>query len=164
MANAAARIKAREVEPAIHLSFTRHVTPEVIASSTRALITCIRCEGVSFETADGVDLNDLHGKLNLAMRNMADERLAIWTHVIRSRDATYPEGTFRSKFARDLECAPPAGQAESLRLTRELGLAGVRPWLVIASTVSRSRSRSCRSTRPGRPSTPWHVSTTSRAP
>src|SRR4051794_14168852 len=63
-----------------------------------------------------------------------------------------------------LECAPPAGQAESLRLTRELGFAGVRPWLVIASTVSRSRSRSCRSTRPGRRSTPWHVSTTSRAP
>src|SRR4051812_20278756 len=103
MANAAARIKAREVEPAIHLSFTRHVTSEVIASSTRALITCIRCEGVSFETADAVDLNDLHGKLNLAMRNMADERLAIWTHVIRSRDETYPEGTFRSKFASDLD-------------------------------------------------------------
>src|SRR5215207_7757314 len=66
--------------------------------------------------------------------------------------------------AHSVECALPAGQAESLRLTRELGLAGVRPWLVIASTVSRSRSRSCRSTRPGRPSTPWHVSTTSRAP
>ena len=54
-----------------------------------------------------------------------------------------------------LECAPPAGQAKSLRLTRELGLAGVRPWLVIASTASRSRSRSCRSTPPARPSTGW---------
>ena len=52
MTRAAARIKAREVEPAVHLPFTRHVTPEVIAFSTRALITCIRCEGVSFETAD----------------------------------------------------------------------------------------------------------------
>ena len=105
MTRAAARIKAREVEPAVHLPFTRHVTPEVIASSTRALITCIRCEGVSFETADAVDLNDLHGKLNLALRNIADERLAIWTHVIRSRDETYPEGTFRSAFARDLDAA-----------------------------------------------------------
>jgi transposase len=35
-----------------------------------------------------------------------------------------------------LECAPPAGHAESLRLTRELGLAGVRPWLVIASSLA----------------------------
>src|SRR3954467_12456406 len=105
MTRAAARIKAREVEPAVHLPFTRHVTPEVIASSTRALITCIRCEGVSFETADPADLNDLHGKLNLALRNIADERLAIWTLVIRSRDKAYPEGTFRSAFARDLDAA-----------------------------------------------------------
>ena len=90
MTRAAVRIKAREVEPAVHLPFTRHVTPEVIASSTRALITCIRCEGVWFETADPADLNDLHGKLNLALRNIADERLAIWTHVIRSRDASLP--------------------------------------------------------------------------
>jgi len=105
MTRAAARIKAREVQPAVHLPFTRHVTPEVIALSTRALITCIRCEGVSFETADAVDLNDLHGKLNLALRNIADERLALWTHVIRSRNATYPEGTFRSAFARDLDAA-----------------------------------------------------------
>ena len=105
MTRAAARIKAREVEPAVHLPFTRHVTPEVIAFSTRALITCIRCEGVSFETADPADLNDLHGKLNLALRNIADERLALWTHVIRSRNATYPEGTFRSAFARDLDAA-----------------------------------------------------------
>ena len=105
MTRAAARIKAREVEPAVHLPFTRHVTPEVIALSTRALITCIRCEGVSFETADAVDLNDLHGKLNLALRNIADERLALWTHVIRSRNRAYPEGTFRSAFARDLDAA-----------------------------------------------------------
>jgi type IV secretion system protein VirB4 len=105
MVSAAARINAREVEPAVHLPFTRHVTPEVIASSTRALITCIRCEGVSFETADAADLNDLHSKLNLALRNIADERLAMWTHVIRSRDKTYPEGAFRSAFARDLDAA-----------------------------------------------------------
>ena len=55
---------------------------------------------------------------------------------------------------------PSAGQAKSLRLTRGLGLAGVRPWLVIASTASRSRSRSCRSTPPARTSTGWRASTT----
>lgn len=103
MAEAAMRIKAREVDPAVNLPFTRHVTPEVIASSNRALITSIRCEGVSFETADAADLNDLHTKLNLTLRNIADDRLALWTHVIRTRDIAYPGGAFRSAFAHDLD-------------------------------------------------------------
>ena len=90
MAEPALRIKRREIDAAVHLPFTRHVTPEVIGSSNRTLVTCIRCEGVSFETADPVDLNDLHTKLNLTLRNIADERLALWTHVIRTRNASYP--------------------------------------------------------------------------
>jgi len=103
MAEPTLRIKHREIEAAVHLPFTRHVTPEVIGSSNRTLVSCIRCEGVSFETADPVDLNDLHTKLNLTLRNIADERLALWTHVIRTRDASYPSGSFRSAFARDLD-------------------------------------------------------------
>ena len=105
MGEPALRTKRREIEAATHLPLTRHVTPEVIASTNRTLITCIRCEGVSFETADALDLNDLHTKLNLSLRNIADERLALWTHVIRTRDATYPPGSFRSAFARDLDGA-----------------------------------------------------------
>ena len=96
MASVAARIKAREVEPGAHLPYLRHVTEHVISLSTRALITTIRLSGVSFETADAADLNDLHAKLNLTLRNIADERLALWTHVIRRRAADYPEGAFRS--------------------------------------------------------------------
>jgi type IV secretion system protein VirB4 len=103
MAEPTLRIKHREIEAAVHLPFTRHVTPEVIGSSNRTLVSCIRCEGVSFETADPVDLNDLHTKLNLTLRNIADERLALWAHVIRTRDASYPSGSFRSAFARDLD-------------------------------------------------------------
>src|SRR4051812_16018667 len=102
MAEPALRVKRREVDASVHLLFTRHVTPEVIASSDRALLACIRCEGVSFETADAADINDLHAKLNLTLRNVADERLALWTHVIRTRDVSYPGGTFRSAFGREL--------------------------------------------------------------
>ena len=60
MASVATRIKAREVEASVHLPYLRHVTEHVISLSTRALITTIRLSGVSFETADAADLNDLH--------------------------------------------------------------------------------------------------------
>lgn len=56
-------------------------------------------EGVSFETADTLDLNGLHRSLNTLYRNIADERLALWTHVIRRRDNDYPEGHFANRFS-----------------------------------------------------------------
>ena len=94
------RTKAREVGPEVHLPYLRHASEHVLTLSTGALITCIRLEGISFETADPADLNELHAKLNLTLRNIADERLALWTHVIRRREHEYPCGTFRSDFAR----------------------------------------------------------------
>lgn len=103
MASAALRTKAREVEPDVYLPYVRHATEEVVSLSTRALITCIQLQGVSFETADPGELNDLHAKLNLTLRNIADERLALWTHLIRRRSSEYPTGRFRSAFARDLD-------------------------------------------------------------
>ena len=45
----------------------------------------IRIDGTSFETAETADLNDLHAKLNLTLRNIADPRLALWTHLVRRR-------------------------------------------------------------------------------
>ncbi|MBM3552269.1 MAG: VirB4 family type IV secretion/conjugal transfer ATPase [Alphaproteobacteria bacterium] len=98
-----AAVKARELEPDIYLPFTRHVTETVIGLSTRALITVIKLDGVSFETAATSDLNDLHAKLNLTLRNIADERLALWTHLVRRRSTDYPEGEFRSAFAAALD-------------------------------------------------------------
>ena len=105
MASVASRVKAREVGAEIHLPYLRHVSPHVISLSTRALITTIRLAGVSFETADATDLNDLHNKLNLTLRNIADERLALWTHLIRRPTSEYPDAAFRSAFASALDRA-----------------------------------------------------------
>ncbi|MBM3579029.1 MAG: VirB4 family type IV secretion/conjugal transfer ATPase [Alphaproteobacteria bacterium] len=98
-----AMIKARELEPDVYLPFVRHVNQTVISLSTRALITVIRLDGVSFETAATADLNDLHTKLNLTLRNLANEQLALWTHLVRRRSMDYPEGQFRSPFAAALD-------------------------------------------------------------
>ncbi len=101
MRNAA--LKTREIEPDVYLPFGRHVTDTVISLSTRALITVIKIDGTSFETAETSDLNDLHAKLNLTLRNVADQRLALWTHLVRRQTSDYPEGAFRSTFAGSLD-------------------------------------------------------------
>src|SRR5260370_2419013 len=107
--------KAREMASNVYLPFGRHVTDTVISLSTRALITVIKIEGTSFETAEAADLNDLHAKLNLTLRNIADDRLALWSHLVRRQTSDYPTGTFRSPFAATLDPQyPERARSEAL--------------------------------------------------
>ncbi|CAN7646575.1 VirB4 family type IV secretion/conjugal transfer ATPase [Phenylobacterium sp. LjRoot225] len=102
-ARPSAAILKRETEPGDLLPYARHVSDYVVALDTRALMICFKLDGASFETADVRDLNDWHAKLNNAWRNLADERLAIWHHVVRREERGYPEGKFESAFARKLD-------------------------------------------------------------
>ena len=96
---------ARESEAHAALPYARHVNARVVALDTQALMLCFQLDGASFETADVRDLNDWHAKLNNAWRNLADDRLAIWHHVVRREHTGYPEGQFRSAFAADLDAS-----------------------------------------------------------
>lgn len=93
----------RETEAGSNLPYARHVTDYVVALDSRALMICFKLDGASFETADVRDINDWHAKLNNAWRNLADERLAIWHHIVRREERSYPEGQFQSEFARKLD-------------------------------------------------------------
>ena len=97
-----ATLKNRELEPETFIPYVRHVDDRIIALASRTLMVVIALEGVSFETADTLDLNALHRDLNTLYRNIADERLALWTHVIRRRDNEYPEGVYANAFSRTL--------------------------------------------------------------
>ncbi|HEV7283849.1 MAG TPA: transporter, partial [Kaistia sp.] len=95
-------VKSRELEAETFIPYVRHVDERVIALDSRALMVVIALEGVSFETADTLDINALHRDLNTLYRNIADERLALWTHIIRRRDNEYPDGAFANAFSRTL--------------------------------------------------------------
>ncbi|SMP80771.1 VirB4 family type IV secretion/conjugal transfer ATPase [Novosphingobium panipatense] len=97
------RVLRNETEPGRYLPYVRHVDPHVVALENRDLMTMFRLDGLSFETADPADLNDWHEKLNGVLRNIADDRLALWTHIVRHDVADYPEGRFRSAFAAALD-------------------------------------------------------------
>ena len=94
-----ATLRSRELGPETFIPYIRHVDETTVALDSRALITMIALDGVSFETADVLDLNALHRSLNTLYRNIADERLALWTHVVRRRDNAYPEGQFANRFS-----------------------------------------------------------------
>ncbi len=95
----------REGDARSHLPYARHVNDHVVALDSGALMLVFQVEGASFETADARDLNDWHLKLNQAWRNLADEQLAIWHHVVRRRVELEPSTGHRSAFAAELGAA-----------------------------------------------------------
>lgn len=94
-----AKFKARELQPETFIPYVRHVDETIIGLDSRAVMTVIALEGIAFETADPLDINALHRDLNTLYRNIADERLALWTHIIRRRDNNYPLGTYENSFS-----------------------------------------------------------------
>jgi type IV secretion system protein VirB4 len=92
-------LRSRELGPETFIPYIRHIDEMIVALESRALMSTIALDGVSFETADVLDLNGLHRSLNTLYRNIADERLSLWTHVVRRRDNAYPEGHFSNHFS-----------------------------------------------------------------
>jgi type IV secretion system protein VirB4 len=113
---------AREGDARLHLPYARHLTERVVGLDTQALMLCVQLDGASFETADIVDLNDWHTKLNSAWRNLADDRLAIWHHLVRREHEGYPTGQFRSAFAAELDAKYRAGLGRGRMFVNELYL------------------------------------------
>lgn len=93
----------REEMPEKFLPYSRHVNEHVVALDSGDLMLMLELDGRPFETSDVRDLNDWHTRLNGVWRNIHDERLSIWTHMLRMRVRDYPGGTFRSHFAAQLD-------------------------------------------------------------
>jgi type IV secretion system protein VirB4 len=111
---------SRDLDPRGALPYARHVTGEIIGLDTQALMMSFQLDGASFETADVRDLNDWHAKLNGAWRNLANDHLAVWHHLVRRRHEGYPDGVFRSEFAADLDARYRARLGETQMFVNEL--------------------------------------------
>ena len=99
------KIAQREATPEKFLPYARHVNEEMVALDSGDIMLTFELQGRAFETSDVRDLNDWHTKLNGLLRNLHDERLSVWTHLIRMRVDQYPGGAFKSGFAADLDRA-----------------------------------------------------------
>jgi type IV secretion system protein VirB4 len=94
--------RRRETSARPALPYARHVSDMVIALDSGALMVGFQLDGAAYETADVVDLNDWHLKLNQAWRNLADDRLAVWHQLVRHTVEPPVRDGYRSAFAAEL--------------------------------------------------------------
>jgi type IV secretion system protein VirB4 len=95
----------REGDALAGMPYARHASDHIVTLDSGALMVAFQLQGAAFETADPRDLNDWHVKLNQTWRNLADDRLAVWHHIVRREVQPEVMGGFRSDFARDLSQA-----------------------------------------------------------
>lgn len=134
MTGSLSRTLRREAQCERVLPYSAHLTPSVVRLDTGALMTMVRLDGVSFETADVSELNALHHQLNGLWRSLADDRLAIWHHLVRRTVEAPASGDFISGFAAELDKRVRALWAGQKLLTNELYLT-----LLLRPTRSRPR-------------------------
>lgn len=89
-----------------YLPYAGHIGPQTVLLGSGALMAMGHVPGVSFELADHGARNARLRLLNTVYRNIADDNVAIYTHLIRHLD-TAPEAPrrFRSGFGAALEAA-----------------------------------------------------------
>lgn len=97
------KIATREEDDIKFIPYTRHVDDTVVALEDGSLMRMYRVDGRPFETSDVSDLNSWHNKLNVAWRSIGDDRVAVWTHLVRTATDPVLGGTFHSNFARGLQ-------------------------------------------------------------
>jgi type IV secretion system protein VirB4 len=85
-----------------HIPYAAQISDTVVRTKEGDYVQTFRLSGVAFESADDLELNDWHERLNVLWRNIASPQVALWTHLIRRRESVYPEGEFTPGFARQL--------------------------------------------------------------
>ena len=87
-----------------YLPFVGHISAQAVLLETGGLLAMAHVQGPPFELADHAARNARLRLMNTVYRNMADDNVAIYTHLIRHKDET-PETPrqFRSQFAADLD-------------------------------------------------------------
>lgn len=92
----------REPPVSANIPYSVHLTPTVIQTDAREYLTVLRLSGVSFESADDVQLNQWSHRLNRLLLSISSQNVALWQHIVRRPENTYPAGEFAPGFAADL--------------------------------------------------------------
>jgi type IV secretion system protein VirB4 len=131
-----ARCLSRELLAAERVPYTVQLSDSVVRTSLLDYVQVFRCAGVSFESADDAQLNNWHERLNILWRNIASPNVALWTHVIRRREATPWQRAAPGGFAAALLDKYRERLADEALMVNELYLAVVyRPVAGVATGI-----------------------------
>jgi type IV secretion system protein VirB4 len=93
----------REIFGAMNIPYTAHIHENVVRTKAGDYVQAFRLGGASFQSADDADINNWHERLNILLRNIASDQVALWTHIVRRRENVYPRGSCPAGFARELD-------------------------------------------------------------
>jgi type IV secretion system protein VirB4 len=115
----------REFWSSSQIPYTAQVSEYVVRTKGGDYVQVFRLAGASFESADDEQLSNWHERLAIAWRQIASPNVALWTHVIRRREHSYPDGAFDLSFADQLNSRYRARISGERLMVNELYLSTV---------------------------------------
>jgi type IV secretion system protein VirB4 len=93
----------REIFGAMNIPYTAHVHEQVVRTKSGSYVQALKLSGASFQCADDEDINNWHERLNVLLRNIANDQVALWTHIVRRRENVYSGGECPAGFAAQVD-------------------------------------------------------------
>jgi type IV secretion system protein VirB4 len=133
----------REFHARREIPYTAHVSEHLVRTRAGDYVQVFKLGGTSFESADDAQINNWHERLSIAYRNIASPNIAVWSHIIRRRERTYPAGDYPKGFSDHLNERYRARIAGERLMVNELFLSVVyRPTTnVVTNWTARVLSR-----------------------
>ncbi len=119
-------VSRRERPVASHIPYTRHVDDHVIRTRDGLVMTVLKLEGYSFETADISEINSRLLARNDIVRTLANSRFALVSHVIRREVQPYIVSTFDNALCREIDERYDAALSRRRMFVNELYVTIVR--------------------------------------
>ncbi len=135
-------VSRRERPVAAHIPYTRHVDDHVIRTRDGLVMTILKLEGYSFETADMSAVNSRLLARNDVVRTLANSRFALVSHIIRREVEPSIPSTFDNALCREIDERYQAALSTRRMFVNDLYLTIVRrPLQGQAGTFESSLSR-----------------------
>ena len=84
------------------IPYTYHYDENTVLTVNKELISVIKLEGYSFQTADDEDVDCKKTLRNNLFKGMATDGLSICVHTVRRKYSAFPEGEFNNMFTKTL--------------------------------------------------------------
>ncbi len=83
--------------------YTRHVDETTLKTREGYLLKVIKVEGLPFETADQIDINQRKSVRATMLRGLSNSRFALYHHIIRRKTDEHHDGAFENDWCRALD-------------------------------------------------------------
>ncbi len=119
-------VSRRELPVSSHLPYSRHVDDWIVRTRSGLLMTVVKLEGFSFQTADWSDINVRMLGRNDLIRTLGNSRFAIYSHIIRREIEPKIDSTFENDLCRDIDRRYDASLAKRRMFVNDIYLTILR--------------------------------------